>query len=734
MRRGPLLLLCLAAAALPALASPAVADVFEPIQLVSASPTQQADYARHAAISGDARYVAFDGSFGGVFGVWRRSLLTGAVTAVAACAPEERCAELPSISEGGRYVSFTTTSALDPKNDTNGAPDVYVRDMNSSTPCFAERGEAETCEYTLASAKSGSSAGLVYAYSGNPALEATRYGSLASGRSALSADGRHVAFETTAESDLHGEHTPPLQVAVRDLPARTTRLVSVRYDPATGGTTEEPVPTSEGGSIGSVYPGGSSRPFLGTAEASSGGASISADGSTVAWMAQEIERQVPLLSAERYVSPVYTEPLWRRIADGPLAPIRRVTGGSDAASSACVASGEQALANPATLSDPCQGPFDPTYLTPPSGIWILGPGEGDYLPRLSANGQVLAFLSSAREVASGEPFNSAEASTDLYVVDMRNGLTRVQALRRLTELAGGNTSERSRTAPITDLGVSADGSQIAFATRRTVFPLGSPAFVSAPAAEAGAIEIFNVDLANDTLTRVTHGFRGEPSEPAGAVSGSPSFSSDGNTLAFSSTANNLVYGDGNGPPGGKPNGVFDGSDAFISKRKILSPTPAETYISQAPAGPALNPEWRLFVTAHSRRDGSVVLDVLVPGAGSLSAHAQGVVSVSVGSHAAKRGRARRTHTILATRTVANALTLESEAGLVELRLKLAQPYGVLADRRGGLPANALLSFTAPGHGVARQSIEVSFVRLATSARKARKAAHRHRQHGGGGRR
>ena len=40
---------------------------------------QQADYAHDPAISGNGRYVAFDGSFGGLTGVWRRDLQTGAV-------------------------------------------------------------------------------------------------------------------------------------------------------------------------------------------------------------------------------------------------------------------------------------------------------------------------------------------------------------------------------------------------------------------------------------------------------------------------------------------------------------------------------------------------------------------------------------------------------------------------------------------------------------------------------
>ena len=43
------------------------------------------------------------------------------------------------------------------------------------------------------------------------------------------------------------------------------------------------------------------------------GASISADGSTVAWMGQDIGQQARAARRKKPASPDYTEPLWRRI-------------------------------------------------------------------------------------------------------------------------------------------------------------------------------------------------------------------------------------------------------------------------------------------------------------------------------------------------------------------------------------------------------------------------------------
>jgi hypothetical protein len=715
MRRS-LVLLAAVAAALPGLAGRALADVFEPIQLASESPAQQADYARHSAISADGRFVAFDGSFGGVIGVWRRELLSGAVAPVVTCAPgtspEDPCAQLPSISADGRYVSFTTTSALDPRNDHNAAPDVYVRDMQSRTECRAERSEGEACEYTLASARTGSTVGLTYVYGAEPLSEEARYGSLASGRSALTSDGRHVAFITTAVSDLHGEATPKLEVAVRDLDTHVTRLVSVRYDPASGHPTGEPVPTStEGGeTLGAVYPGDSALPAFGSPGAAYAGASISADGSTVAWMGQEIREQTQLLPAEPNITPGYTEPLWRRIADGPAAPVRRITGGGDPASAACAASGENAPASPPTLADPCQGPFDPTYFEDGAGIWVLGATSGEYLPRLSADGRFVAFLSSAREIAAGEAFTS-QPSSDLYLADMSTGLTRVAALRRLTELAGARLGEVARTGPIVDLAISADGRGVAFSTLRTVFPLGSPAYVSAPAPEAGIAEVYSIDLANDTLTRVTQSFTGAQSEPAGSTSGSPSYSADDNTLAFSSTAANLVYGDGNAPHG-EVRGGFDGSDAFFVHRRLPSPQVPETFISPAPAGPSLQAAWTLGVTARSRADGSVVLDVLLPGPGALGARVVAGVRQRVPAGRAVRGSHGRSSATIKQRTVATTKLLVGAGGVREVTLALARHYRPLAARRGGLSGSVILTFQAPGHAPVRVKLYASFVRRA----------------------
>jgi hypothetical protein len=772
MRRAILLQLCIASLLL-ATSATVRADVFGPISLVSnedvlyegrCTACEQVGYAHDPAISENGEYVAFDGYFDGETGVWRRNAKDDGEDAIEPVAVGEPgtpagSAELPSISENGQYISFTTTAALS-SEDTNRGPDVYVRNMEEQP---TEHEPAQGGAYVLASAVNGSPQGLTYAYAKGEREEEERheeeYGVLAAGRTALSAEGNKVVFVTTAASNLEGEatpETPPLEVVVRNLDTDESKVVSVEYDPATGTpviehgrTVPVPLDTSERGVFGAVYGGGSipafrlPEPFQNPSKRQVP-ASISADGTAVVWQAQEIGEQVPTL-AEESLAPEYNEPLWRSIDHGEEAPTRRVTGGSDPTNPACIASGETALHGEPSPSDPCQGPFR----TEAEGTWNGGGGSGDFVPRLSADGDTVAFVSTAPLVSLGNDFGAGPTSrhSDLYVADMDEGLSRTQALTPLTEIASGEETQLAAAAPIEDFAISPEGTQVAFTTKRTIFPLGSPAYVSAPAAVPGMNELFDVDLANDTLTRVTRGYEGGPSESphfistaedqyreAGEGALAPSFSGGGgNELAFSSTASNLVFGDGNTPPVGST--ISDGSDVFVVPREQFNLAPAPQAISSPPPGPAIAPPWQLWVTATSLADGSVRLYVEAPGAGTLRAVASGAVAVATG-HSARVGRHGKGASVHGRVTVLDRdvaqTKLESAAsagGLTTLTLTLASSYGALATRVGGFSASASIAFAAPGHPDLHTSIAVSFVRRPAAKKRHAKASARSKARG-----
>lgn len=263
----------LVAIAILTAAPSARADVFGPSQIVSVGRLegfeveQQAKEAKDTAISGNGQYVVFDGAFGGKTGVFRRDLATGEVQVVA-----EGKAELPSISETGQYVSFTTNERLDEENDRNSSPDVYVRNMDipDEGHCHVEwEQNGEQCPFTIASAVDGSSQGLEYHYeleegefsARSLGFEESHYGSLAEGRSALDASGNEVVFVTIASSDLNGPekaYAPKLQVVVRYLETKRTELVSTVY--REGQETSEPVPVEKEAFRGAAFPGGDSPP------------------------------------------------------------------------------------------------------------------------------------------------------------------------------------------------------------------------------------------------------------------------------------------------------------------------------------------------------------------------------------------------------------------------------------------------------------------------------------------
>ncbi len=671
------LLLTLAAAMLTA-AAPARAEL-GPIRLVSKDSEEQAQEASATAISKNGRYLAFQAAIGGLKGVFREDLESGGLTAVEVGNAYEKAAtgsdaSAPSISADGRYVSFTTDAQLDPVDDTQpSSKDVYVADMSTSPPT-----------YELASALDGSSQGLTY---GEPG------GSEASGRVALSADGRRVVFVTRAPSDLtsgpggstEGEPTPAGQIVLRNLDSLETTLVSVERDPESGAMTDLPV---VGGAVVAV----SGLPLP--------GAAISGDGTTVAWLGGHLPAQVPLLNDEREriigldgVQP-YDEPLWRRVADGPGAPTRRMVGGGDPLAPGCPPDG--------TLADPsCQGPFPELIEKPPfltATGWLVRDVDGT--PQLSFDGRTAALTGTPTEATA----------TNLFLVDMSPGLSRRQAVHQLTRqipLSSDPIEEavqinRDKYIPLNgdifDLGLSADGNRIAIATARQQFPLAPPNLISSPPASVGGVELYLISRDVETIERVTHGIGGD-SEPSigsrsaegGDGASSPTLDSDGSTIGFASTAFNLVDGDGN-----------DAGDAFV----VDDPQePAATGSQEDPPPPRrirTRRHWRFTLSASSLPNGAVRLVAVVPGRGRLRATA--TASLSSGRQPRLLASAARPAKV-------------GEGGPVKLDLKLPPRLSHLARTTEGVYAMASVTFRTSKGKTLHGRLQIRF--------------HRHRGNHGG---
>ena len=726
--------------ALLAYSAPALA-AFGPSTLVS-SPTPaggalqtQADYAFDPAISADGRYVAFTGSFNSVTGVYRKNLATGALDLVAG-----GDAGAPSISADGRYVSFTTTANLS-GGVANGCSNVWVRDMSVNAA------STSPAAYTIASAPSGSEEPLTYTDGASPAGCPGHAGSAAAARVALSADGRQVAFTVIDPSNLTGpdpSQWQPDQVAVRDLDTRQTTLVSATL---ASEQTGQPAPVVGGATVSGALTGSS---VVGNVPIGDSTASISADGTTVAWMGVNVPDQTPPIPfppgpypafhgsgpgqfgyvkgcppqpyCDNYTTPAeYDEPLWRRIADSPTGATRRILGG-----------------NTPMSADPLDLQFN-SFLEasvpgPIYGSYIAESGFGsstafadkldNATPQLSANGTVVALLSTAPTRGQDPVFPAGASlttppSANAFVVNMAPGVAHNTSLDRLTEWASTDFGDFALAGSVNGIAISPDGEHIAFTTNRISFPFSPPALIGAPANTSAYTELYEVDLAAGTLSLVSNGYDGNAGDGS---ANEPSFSADGNTLAFASSADNLAFG------------AYNGASSVFTIHDAPAPgAPGQTALGQAPAAAPVVPSYQLSATVHPSRDGSLLLDVSVPGAGSLVASASAAVPVvppatQRSRRAAARRRQARAHksakarTRIVTRVVARTRGEAHGAGVIELRLRPLAAYRALADTSAGLYANLQLTFTAAGQPKLSDTLQASFPRVRASDSKSRARA------------
>ena len=631
-----------------------------------------------AAISADGRYVVFqtratnfyenDGVAGGdpeppgacrQGGLFRYDRDTGelalvadgnevAVNAEGECEPSHVIlggAESPSTSADGRYIAFDTAQRLVPQ-DANDNFDVYVRDMN--VPLAADRKASGA--YTLVSAKNGGEEPAVYVpKETQPGREP---GSEVWPNTAISGNGRYVAFRTgEAASDLPDDaavETPPQQLFVRDLRDKATTLLSVQKK----GESEAGKPA--GGAIGP--------------------ATISADGSTVAWVAIAAPAQTRFLGGEplNTSEPYY---LWRHWQE-PEAATRRVTGIADLDDHACPPGGEVTLSQTAT--GPCYGPLSEPESTLAS-IALTAPG-------LSTDGYTVAFLAGA----ALRPNITKTNGLDVFLTSMRPGVSRKAGTHELT--LGVQSGNAGSTPSIESLALSPDGSTIAFTSLREDFVLPDPQPVGVFRGFPTVSDLYVVHLGANTLERAVVG--DESGDPNRSVAVNPTLSQDGSKVAFVSAASNLIYGDGNGfpdaftgtlqLPGGTstpPGGVNGGSDGF-SLTAVSSP--------------------ELGVSVKRAKDGGVILLVETPGPGKLVAKARGVIPKAA---AAKSVRARKSlaHTAKTKKKskaqtsvlLASASATARSEGTTTLTLHLSAKYLKDLKRAGKLKANVVIDFTPP---------------------------------------
>lgn len=644
-----------------ALALPGGAGAFygNGAQIVSADfqrLEQGDDTTQFSAISSGARYVAIQTRARNFFadddpdppgqyrqgGIFRFDLETRRLELVAdgnlndeeTNAVEVRGAQNPSISSNGRFVAFSTGQRLVPA-DTNGNIDVYVRDMDAPVRSPAA--------FDLVSARDGGDVPASYRPR-NPSTPGLDPGSEVTRGASISGDGNRVAFRVTEpSSDLPARastDTPPFQVFVRDRAANVTTLVTREAD-------------------GGAPAGGAAGP-----------AGISADGTTVVWTGGNAAAQTVFVNGEND-SPSFPHYLWRRVADGPAATTRRITGAADPEDPGCDPT--RATFFDTSSAGPCYGPLAQQESIPAN--------ISDQLPTVSADGRTVAFLtgSGLRGNTQGGP------GPDLYVTDMSPGVTRKAGTVELSRETPAGDAETS--SPIGGVSMSPDGRFLAVATFRTRFVLPVLRFLDSPRATAGARELYVVDLAARTIERATRATDGGDID--GDVASEATISDGGARVAFTSVAGNLFFGDAN-----------QRADAFVIARQLepgeappVPPSAEDSRVVLQEDADRSPP--RLGLRARSLRDGRVLLRVRVPSAGGVTAAAR--------ARPGRRQRGRRTP----MRTVSKATG--RGARQVKLVLKVVKRYR--ARVRRGLVARVKVGYVASQGGRRlRASVRVKFKR------------------------
>lgn len=197
---------------------------------LSAAGQQPNSGASDPVISGDGRYVLF-GSWASNLvtpdtnnrlDIFVRDLVTNTLRRVSdgpAGVEGNDSAESfnAAITPDGRYVAFTSYASNLVPGDTNGRPDVFVRDLWTGV---------------LRRATIAQNGGPSDGYAGRPTI---------------SADGRYVAFNSTAADLVAGDVNGATDVFVRDLVRGTTRLVSAGAAGVFGnGTSSDPSISRDG--------------------------------------------------------------------------------------------------------------------------------------------------------------------------------------------------------------------------------------------------------------------------------------------------------------------------------------------------------------------------------------------------------------------------------------------------------------------------------------------------------
>ncbi|UQN10823.1 NPCBM/NEW2 domain-containing protein [Deinococcus sp. QL22] len=193
--------------------------------------SQSNGFSDQSSISADGRWVVFNSYASNLISsdtnnqsdVFMRNLQTGTTTRISLAndgSQSNNLSDQPSISADGRWVAFNSFASNLIPNDTNGATDVFVRDLQAGT----------TTRVSLT----------------NDGAQSTGF----SDKPVISSDGRWVAFNSDANNFVPGDTNGATDVFVRDLQMSTTTRINVKRDGLQStGLTLQPSISADGHSV-----------------------------------------------------------------------------------------------------------------------------------------------------------------------------------------------------------------------------------------------------------------------------------------------------------------------------------------------------------------------------------------------------------------------------------------------------------------------------------------------------
>ncbi|MFI2618386.1 RICIN domain-containing protein [Streptomyces sp. NPDC018584] len=376
-----------------------------------------------------------------------------------------------AISADGRRIAFVSNAPDLVPGDTNGYSDVFVRDLQTGT--------TQRVSVTDSGGQGNSGAS----------------------EPAISADGRHVAFESSSSNLVPGDTNNSGDVFVRDLQAGTTQRVSV----------------ASGGAQGNY---GASAP------------SISADGRHVAFQSfsatlvpGDVNNEWDVFVRDRQTGTT------QRISetgegndgyDNSTRPSISADGGHIAylSNSAHLVAGDTNNQHDVFVWGRQSGATERVSV---AGDGSEGNGGASSAPSISSDGRHVSFASHASNLVAGD----TNGKEDVFLRDRRAG-----TIERVSLSRGGGQGNAYATNPA----VSGDGRYVAFSSGSTNLLVRDT---------NGVADVFVRDRETGATHRVSSSGSGIEAD---GLCTSPSVSGDGRFVAFASAAANLIGGDTNARP------------------------------------------------------------------------------------------------------------------------------------------------------------------------------------------